>query len=440
MQRQLMQELKQWKSKAEHLPILLRGARQVGKTHLVEMFGKLCFKNIVSINFEGSPEYVACFDTFNPSEIISKIEILSQQRVIPGETLLFFDEVQACPNAIIALRYFKEKLPLQHVIGAGSLLEFALQEKGMKMPVGRVQYLYLKPLSFIEYLKATDNSGLLDFINNATIETGIPEVMHNKALLLVREYMTIGGMPMVVNNFIKNKSLRTCQEYQTLLLKTYGDDFSKYASTIRHKYLQQVYLRTPGLVGQQIKYVNISPEMKSNFLKEAIQDLSRAGVIFPIYSTSAEGLPFITHIKEKKFKLLFLDIGLLQRASKVGIEQMFNGDLMLLNRGSLAEQFVGQELIAYQEPYSEPELYYWSRDKKSSSAEVDYLINIDSRIIPIEVKAGKTGNLKSLHLLMQEKKLEYGIRLSSQNLHIQNNVLSVPLYMIDQIPRLAKEL
>jgi predicted AAA+ superfamily ATPase len=440
MKRDLLAELKAWRKKDAHLPILLRGARQVGKTYLVEQFGKKFFSNTVTINFEESPEYIACFESFKPIEIINKIEIISKQAITPGQTLLFLDEIQACPNAIIALRYFKEKMEKQHLIGAGSLLEFALEEKGMDMPVGRVQYLYLKPLSFREFLAATDNQKLLDYFDTVTFNTTIPLAIHEQALKLVRQYMVIGGMPMVMASYLNDSSYRQCQQYQTMLLRTYSDDFSKYSTTAQHKYLQQVYDKTPGLVGQQIKYAHISPEMESRYLKKAVLDLNKAGVVTPVYSTSASGLPLITHVNEKRFKLLFLDIGLLKRATKLDVEVLFNEDLILLNRGAIAEQFVGQELLAYQDPYDEPQLYYWSREEKSSQAEVDYVININSTILPIEVKSGKTGTLKSLHLFIQEKKLNIGIRISSNPLQLHDNILSIPFYLIHQLKRLITTL
>ncbi len=440
MQRELTTELIKWQKKSEHLPLLLRGARQVGKTYLVEQFGKNNFTNTVSINFELSPEYLACFETLKPAEILTKIEVISQQKIISGETLLFLDEIQACPNAIVALRYFREQTPKLHVIGAGSLLEFALERKDMRMPVGRVQYIYLKPLSFQEYLNVTENNNLLEYLNTVSIDTGIPEAIHTKALQLIREYMIIGGMPMVVSNHVKSQPLRDSQEFQTLLLKTYSDDFTKYASSAQHKYLQQVYNQTPGLVGQQVKYSHISADMDSRYIKKAISLLNKAGVISPIYTTSAAGLPLNIHINDKKFKLLFLDVGLLKRATKLDIDLLFTENLLLLNQGAIAEQFVGQELLAYQDPYEEPELFFWARDKKSSHAEVDYLININSQILPIEVKSGKTGSLKSLHLLMQERKLPLGIRISAKTLNLHGNILSIPFYMINQLKRLVTNL
>jgi predicted AAA+ superfamily ATPase len=258
MDRELIVHLMGWKNKADHLPLLLRGARQVGKSYLVEHFGKTCFENSVTINFELFPEYRQCFDTLKPKEIINKIELMSNQTIAPGKTLLFLDEIQVCPNAIMALRYFREQMSALHVIAAGSLLEFTLREKGLSMPVGRVQYLYLRQLSFREYLNVSNNDKLIDFLNSVSIKSGIPAVIHEHAMKLVQEYMNIGGMPMVVTSYLKDQSLQQGQEYQTLLLRTYSDDFSKYAATTRHKYLQQVYNQTPGLVGQHIKYVNIS--------------------------------------------------------------------------------------------------------------------------------------------------------------------------------------
>lgn len=438
MKRDLLAELKTWQKQAIHLPILLRGARQVGKTYLVEQFGREFFSNMVSINFEESPEFIPCFETNKPQEIISKIEIISKQTITPGETLLFLDEIQICPKAIIALRYFKEKMEKLHIIGAGSLLEFALEEKGMEMPVGRVQYLYLKPLSFREFLVATDNYQLIDYLDTVDLNTSISIAIHDQALKLVRQYMILGGMPMVMAAYLTSSSYLECQHYQTLLLKTYSDDFSKYATTAQHKYLQEIYDKTPGLVAQQIKYANISQHVESRFLKKAILDLSKAGVITPIYSTSASGLPFLTHINERKFKLLFLDIGLLKRAMKLEIDLLFNEDLLLLNRGAIAEQFVGQELLAYQDPYDEPQLYYWAREEKSSQAEVDYVINVDSTIVPIEVKSGKTGTLRSMHLFLNDKKLDIGIRISSGELQLNQQILTIPFYLIHQLKRLVK--
>ncbi|MBX9586037.1 MAG: AAA family ATPase [Gammaproteobacteria bacterium] len=439
MKRSLMTELKQWKKSNPHFPLLLRGARQVGKTYVVRDFAREQFKGLVEINFEKESRFKACFDTLDPKTIISSISLMKQQDVQLGETLLFLDEIQECPNAIMALRYFKEEMPDLHVIGAGSLLEFAINSESISMPVGRVQYIYLKPLSFLEFLQATGNQRYIEFIRNTTVKSTIAEVIHNDLMRLIREYMIIGGMPMVVDSYVKNKDLLTCQRYQTLILDTYRDDFAKYASKTKHVYLEKVFEKTPGLVGQQIKYSTIDPESRSRDIKSAIEKLNHAGIIFPCYSSLASGLPLNTYINERKFKLIFLDVGLVNRLTRLEIELLFKNDILLLNRGSIAEQFVGQELMAYQDCYEKAQVFYWSREQKSSNAEVDFLVNFGSQIVPIEVKSGSTGRLKSLHIFLDEKKYPLGVRVSEKPLNIHDNILSIPFYLISELERLIQQ-
>lgn len=441
MEREITKHLLDWKDtpSSARYPLMIRGARQIGKTFTIERFGEQNFESVVSINFEESPEFDQCFNSLSPQKIIESIEIITNIDIEPGKTLLFFDEIQKCPRAIMALRYFKEKLPTLHVISAGSLLEFALREEGFSMPVGRVQYLYFKQLSFIEFLFNSKNTKMLDYIRNINLDKEIPEAIHKKGLELVRQYMILGGMPKVLQTYFDNKSYLDGQRIQNILLTTYKDDFSKYAKTSLHKYLDKVYQKTPSLVGSQIKYSHISQDLDSRYLKIAIDDLSSAGVIFPIFSTSCSGLPLNAHENERKFKLLFLDVGLLQRSTKIEATDLLSQDLLLLNQGAIAEQLVGQELLSYQNPFEEKELFYWSRDQRGSSAEVDYIIRHKSEIIPIEVKAGKTGSLRSLHLLLKEKNLNRGLRISSKKLEIKGNILSVPFYLISKIPQLLDQ-
>ena len=437
MNRNLLKQLLEWKETTDRLPLLLRGARQVGKTFLVSYLGDHYFESFIAINFEESPEFINCFSSLKPLDIISAIEVLAQQTIRPGRTLLFLDEIQLCPRAIMALRYFKEQLPVLHVIGAGSLLEFALRKQDLHMPVGRVQYLYLKPLSFDEYLQNADQQTLRSFLSSIQEVRPIPPAIHEHALKLTRNYMIIGGMPAVNIQYSKEAWLG-CQRHQTLLLKTYRDDFLKYSTTAQHKYLQYVYEKAPELMGEQIKYSAIHAETQSRFLKQAITDLGAAGVMCPIYATLAKTLPLSAHKIDKKFKLLFLDIGLAMRSMKIDISVLLAEELMLSTRGALAEQFVGQELIAYSDPYEEPELYFWTREQKNSSAEIDYLITVDQHIIPVEVKSGKTGRLKSLHLCLQENNLPLGVRISESPLAFENNILSVPFYLIQYLPQLVR--
>lgn len=439
MKRNLEQVLVSWKQEIHRLPLLFRGARQVGKSYLIETFGKKYFQNTVSINFELRPEYKTCFKTLVPVDILKTLSVLSKQEITPGQTLLFLDEIQECPQAIMALRYFKELYPELHVIGAGSLLEFALKDENFRMPVGRVQFVFLKPLSFQEFLEALDNKPLLQFLKEVTLKTSIPEAIHLSLQKCIREYMVLGGMPAVLQSYQEQPDFNRCQNLQTVLLSTYRNDFGKYASLANHKYLQMVFEKTPLLIGQAIKYVQFDPHFRARELKSAISILHQAGVIYPIYASSASGIPLNTLMNEKKFKLLFLDTGLVKRTAQLEAETLLKEDLILINRGSLAEQFVGQELLAYGDPYQDNTLFFWHREKIGGLAEVDFVMTFEGHIIPIEVKAGTTGRLKSLHLFMEEKKSPIGIRISQKPIDLGNKILSLPFYLIGELPRLVKE-
>jgi predicted AAA+ superfamily ATPase len=439
MQRDIEKELLFWKNQAQHLPILLRGARQVGKSYVVEKFGRDHFDNMLLVNFELQPELCACFDALDPYEILKQLSLLQRQKIEPGKTLLFLDEIQDCPNAIRALRYFKEKLPELHVIGAGSLLEFTLNDANFRMPVGRVQSLYLKPLSFKEYLSALNYQDLRELIEVADLKKPIAEPIHQLLLKQIRNYMVLGGMPGVLKSDL---ALQISNEYrlqQASLLSSYRQDFGKYAKHTQIKYLQQVFEKAPGLVGDHFKYSKVDPEVRSQYTKAALELLQHAGLIYPVYSTAASGIPLINLMNEKKFKILFLDVGLMTYASRIEAELLLE-DVILVNRGAIAEQFVGQELLAAMPYYEEAKLFFWCREKKSSMAEVDFIITVGAKIIPIEVKAGSTGKLKSLHLLMDEKNMKLGVRVSQQALSFDGKILSVPIYMSSEVSRLIKKL
>ena len=432
MDRDIEKELVNWKLQKNRMPILLRGARQVGKSYVVEKFGRQYFdNNILIINFELQPELCSCFDSLNPMAILQKLSILMRYKIEPNKTLLFLDEIQDCPNAIRSLRYFKEQLPELHIIGAGSLLEFTLNDAEFRMPVGRVQSLYLKPLSFNEYLSGIGDITLREIVVHSDLKNPVETVYHSMLLQHIRTYMALGGMPGVLIAYLASENIA--------LGAMSRQDFGKYANQTKIKHLQRVFEKTPGMVGDHFKYSKVDSDVRSYLIKSALELLDNAGLVYPIYSTLASGIPLITLVNEKKFKILFLDVGLMVYASRIPVEWLLE-DVILLNRGAIAEQFVGQELLAYSPKYEEASLYFWCREKKSSMAEVDYIITVGAQIIPIEVKAGSTGQLKSLHLLMKEKNMNLGIRVSQQQLSFDGNILSVPFYMISEIPRLVKSI
>ena len=438
MQRDIKKDLLAWKNRKDRQPLLLRGARQVGKSYIIEDFGKSEFQNTVVVNFEYRPEFRHCFTTRDPAGIINKLRLLTGETIEAGQTLLFLDEIQECPDAIMALRYFKEKLPALAVIGAGSLMEFALQAQDFKMPVGRVQFMFLGPLSFGEFLTVSGNQGLRDHLQGVTLDKVIDDVVHQRLLDLLREYLIVGGMPAVVKQFLESRNMADCQRAQQALMLSWRNDLGKYARTSGLKYLQTALAEAPRLVGARIKYSNIDPLARSRDIKQALNLLKLAGIVCPVYATAAAGSPLGAQVDEMKFKLNFLDVGLMQNACGLQSEIALKKDFLQINAGAVAEQFIGQELRAYADVHADPGLFFWARDKKNSSAEVDYIVAAGTMLLPVEVKAGKTGALKSLRIFMEEKKSLLGVRFWQDKLSLHDKILSLPLYMVASLPRMVR--
>lgn len=436
MKRDLEAELIAWKGREEHLPILLRGARQVGKSYLVEQFGKTHFADVAVVDFENRPEFKDAFITREPKEILSNLEFALKKPIKMGESLLFLDEIQHCPEALISLRYFKEKMPHLHVIAAGSLLEFLLKEENFSFPVGRVEFLYLRPLSFLEYLRAAAPL-IAERIAEFSL-TRIPnELEHKELLKWVRRYLFIGGMPSAVKESVREESLLETQRIHNRILHAYESDFGKYAKHTQHQYLHLIFQKAPALVSKVLKYSHIDKEIRSRELKPALDLLCHAGLLQRVFATTASGLPLHAHLKDHRHKLLYLDVGLLQTATKVDATQFFNQDILQINSGMIAEQFVGQELLSYSLPYQNAPLLFWERDE--GEAEIDFITAIGGDIIPIEVKAGATGALRSLHSFLKEKKGKLGVRISEHPLSFRDSILSIPFYLIHSFEQIVKQ-
>ena len=435
VKRDIEAELKKWKDEKKRYPLLVRGARQVGKSYCIKKFAGEYFENLVEINFEQNPKYKACFDTLNPEKIIESISILSNSDIIPGKTLLFLDEIQECPSAIVALRYFYEQYFDLHVIAAGSLLEFALSQEDFKMPVGRVQYIFLKPLSFLEFLDAIGEGKIRNLIENLNRDNLPTRVIHEHILSFIKLYFIIGGMPAVVYEYINSRNIKRCLNIQTIIIQTYRDDFGKYASRVKYKYLQKIFYGVPKMVGKKFKYSNIDSDMQSRDLKEALILLEKAGVVYRVKHTGGNGLPLEAQSKENIFKVVFLDIGLMQNICGLGSDIYLSSlqDFININEGAIAEQFAAQELLCYQDFYTQPSLYYWVREAKNSSAEVDYVIPCSSKALPIEIKSGKTGTFRSMHLFLQKATLPVGVKISLLPFDFTLPIISIPFYAIKKI-------
>ncbi len=440
MKRSIEDDLNHWKTEPLRMPLLIRGARQVGKSFTIEKFGKDNFTQTVTVNFELKPTLKDCFRDLDPKNIIREVELALNVKIQPGTTLLFLDEVQFCPEAITSLRYFKELMGDLHVIAAGSLLEFALVDKNISFPVGRVQSIYMRPLSFLEFLTVMGEDQLIQFILNFELRTKVGQAVHERLIDLVRLYFFVGGMPGAIARYQATNSLQDCQNYLMALITLYRDDMAKYATKTQYKHLQNLFDRAPESVGLRFKYSYIDPDAKSRDLKTALDYLTWAGLLNSVLASSAGGMPLQAQVKSKVQKLLYLDIGMLQTALRVDPLLFFREDLTLIHTGALAEQFVGQELIAYANPHDRTQLYFWEREKKNSSAEVDYVLPLGSHIVPIEVKAGPTGKLRSINIFLEEKNSPFGIRICSSTPIKATPIVTLPFYLISQLQRLCGSL
>lgn len=430
MKRDVFETLIDWKNSGNRRPLLIRGARQTGKTYVVNEFGKTQFKDLIYLNLERNPEYKDIFNSLIPDDIIEQITLYTKKRPEPG-TLLFIDEIQECPKAIISLRYFYEELPELHVIGAGSLLEFALLSENFRMPVGRIQYLFLYPLSFGEFLDALGESELRKHSLDPTKLEQLPDPIHRKLNEYVRKYFIIGGMPAVVQEYIQTRNIIECQRIQLSVIDTYMDDFAKYAKVTKHTYLRKVFNSVPGMVGNKFVYAQVDRNIKSRELKEALELLETAGVVTRVRQTTGSGIPLAAGVHESFFKVVFLDVGLFHAISGVYSDTAKEKDFTSIYKGAVAEQFAGQEIIAHQSSFTKAELYYWGRKAKNSTAEIDYLIVQDTQIVPVEIKSGSKGRMKSLHLYMEKYGCNKAYKISQAPYLDDLPIVSLPFYAME---------
>jgi len=430
MNRNIEKKLVKWKNYTRRKPLILRGARQVGKTWIVKKFGSDNFENIVVLDLEKNKKAHAFFkDVLDPVTILQDIEIFLKTKVVPGKTLLFFDEIQSCPEAIISMRYFYEEMPELHLIAAGSLLEFTLSK--VSFPVGRVQHMSMYPMTFSEFLEATDNSTAHEIVNSSPQK--LPETIHNSILSELKKYFFTGGMPESVKAYTNTGSLVDSFNVHSEIIISYKNDFVKYAANSSHECLEEVFTSTARNVGNQIQYSNLSNHFTNPTIKKAFDLLLKARVISKIDSVGQLRFPLDIQTSSRKFKTNMLDIGLWQNLSGVTPEiQMAEPELMNIYRGALAEQFVGQELSAS----TEKSLIYWARQARSSNAEVDYVVSIGEKIYPIEVKSGSSGSLRSLHLAIETfPECENGIVFSTREYSElpEQKLQFIPLYYVGSL-------
>jgi len=419
--------LLEWKNRAKRKPLLLRGARQVGKTYSIRKLGET-FDSFVEINLEENDAAKQIIEKdMDPLRIIRQLSELLQITITPGSTLLFFDEIQVAPKAITTLRYFFEKMPNLHIAAAGSLLDFAIEQVGV--PVGRVSSLYMYPFSFLEFISALGHNQWVKLIIEHNSTTTLNEQVHKKLLSLIGEYIAIGGMPEAINEWIATKTSRASKIVHSDLLFNYQQDFGKYAKRHQIKYLNLLFEKATAQIGSKFMFTRVG-EYQKRELEPALNLLEKAGLIHKILYSAGQGIPLGAQAKLNDFKTIFLDVGLTQALLKLDITPwLLNPETKLINSGPIVEAFVGQELLAYSDPISKQSLFYWRKQKQSSQAEVDYLTQIKDKIVPIEVKAGTSKRIKSIQIFLESHpNSTYGIKFSSDNYGIYKGINNYPLY------------
>jgi predicted AAA+ superfamily ATPase len=435
MRRIIEERLLAWKRDTERRVLLVRGARQVGKTYSIRELGKT-FRRFVEVNLEEHRDIHVFFrNSLDPARLCEKLAAYFSAPIVPGETLLFLDEMQACPESLAALRFFHEKMPGLHVVGAGSLLEFALAEIP-SLGVGRITSLFMYPLTFEEFMLAAGEESLLGVVERADAARPLDEPFHRRLVDLVRSYQLVGGMPAAVRTYAKTRDLQACFKVLDDLVTTLEDDFKKYKRRAPVGRLGEVFRSIVLQAGAKFKFSNVDSASSIHALKDALLLLMQAGLAHRVVHTHARGIPLGAQVDERKFKVILFDIGIHQRLLGLDVpSHLTAGEVALVNRGSLAEVFAGLELIGHQPSHIRPALHYWHREARGSTAEVDYVIQQGGDIVPVEVKAGTRGQMQSLTRFMDERNLKRGIRLSLENFAEYDRVRVVPLYAIRRLVR-----
>ena len=431
--REIDKELLAWKESGKRKPILLRGARQVGKTRTAHNLAEQ-FDYFLEINFESDKSLHALFErNISVPEIIENLSAIYNIQVEPGKTLLFFDEIQACIPALQSLRFFYEKMPGLHIIAAGSLLEFAISEIP-SFGVGRIRSMFMYSLSFNEFLMAFGEEKLIIIKQNASSTHPLSLPVHEKLSGYLMKYLVLGGMPEVVSTYMQTKSFVECRRVMDDLMISFYDDFARYKQRIPANRIREVFDAVIMQACKKFVYTRTHSQANHKQIKEALQLLIFAGLVIPVKHTSANGMPLGAEVNPRKQKMLVFDTGIFLRLLNLDIREMFLSEkFSLINKGNVAEMFVGLEYVKYHSPYQKSELYYWHRESKNSNAEIDYLFTKDGVIIPVEVKAGTKGAMRSMYIFMNEKNLDYGIRLSMENFSSYGKIDVKPLYAIDRL-------
>lgn len=427
MERTLLVKLEQWKNKKKRKPLIIQGARQVGKTWIMKEFGARYFKNTIYINFDNNEIMKQVFEMdFDVTRIISAIKIEYGKSFAAEETLIIFDEIQEAPKALAALKYFNENAPEYAIIAAGSLLGVALHQ-GTSFPVGKVDFMHLYPLTFYEFLCALGEEPLAQLLLSNDYK--MMNSFSTKYIDLLKKYYYIGGMPEVIQTYIDTDDLYEVREIQKNLLKYYEEDFSKHAPKEVIPRIMMVWNSIPSQLAKENRkfiYGSMREGARAKDFEMAIQWLEDAGLIIRSYRITKPDIPLIAYMEMNSFKMFTLDVGLLAAKANISAKVLLDGCKIFEEfKGALTEQFVAEQLKA-----SDRELYYYSTE--NSSGEIDFIIQQEMYCIPIEVKAEENLRARSLRAFCEKYNPEIAIRSSMSNYREQDWMVNVPLYVLDK--------
>lgn len=454
MKRQAEEALKAWVDSPRRKPLVLRGARQVGKSTLVRQTAQAKGIPLWEVNLERHPTLAGVFETLDVARILLELELVLRRPVGREPGILFLDEIQAVPQALAALRYFHEDRPDLPVVAAGSLLEFALADFPASMPVGRIDFHHLGPVSYLEFVEAVEGAGMTDFVRSWKAREPWPATVHAALSNRLRDYLVAGAMPEAAALFAQTQDIQQVQVVHRSILETYREDFGKYSKGAETEKIRRLFDAVPPSIGQKMRWNRVNPSWKSTDLRKAFEQLERAGVVVGVRHTDGTGVPLGATASDDVFKTLFLDGSLAQTA--MGLPplslEVFRG-ARFVNEGVLAEQFAGQHL-RFLRPGQRPELHYWLREGKSGNAEVDFLIQVDDRVVPVEVKSGAEGSMRSLHQFMALRGGDLAVRFDLNPPSVQEvatrvdtsagprdvryRLLSLPLSLVERVGDLVR--
>ena len=428
MKRKISDQLLQWKNSLKRMPLILNGARQVGKTYILKEFAAKLYNNVVYVNFETNSKLNSFFDgDLIPLQIVQYLESVTDLRIIPGETLILFDEIQSCSRALLSLKAFCEEAPQYHIIAAGSLLGVAVNREKFSFPVGKVDELLMHPMDFEEFLWALNRTTLsLEIFNCLSQDKPMPNALHNEAMDLFRKYLIVGGMPAAVKEFIDTGSFLTARDLQGRISNEYVADMAKYAHPTTTIKIRACYNSIPAQLAKEnvkFQYKTVQRGGTATIFGESIEWLVFAGIGLKCQKINHGFMPVSAYAELSDFKLYMSDTGMLTMKSGMATQTILSPleeDNSFL--GMICENYVAQALVCNGFP-----LFYW---KNENTAELDFVLQIAGEVVPVEVKKGKRTKSPSLNMFMKHYNCNYAIRISAKNFGFENKIKSVPLYAV----------